>query len=64
MTVTEDNDEKKTFSEERANKLALARQKALEVRRRNKEDKMRAELEKMELSRKETKKNHLKRKRK
>ena len=44
--------EKKPFPEDRAAKLALAREKALAVRRRNKEDKMRAELEKMESARK------------
>jgi len=43
--------EKKPFPEERAAKLALAREKALEVRRKNKEIKMRAELEKMETAR-------------
>lgn len=44
--------EKKPFPEERAAKLALAREKALAVRRANKEHKMRAELEKMESARK------------
>ena len=44
--------EKKPFPEDRAAKLALAREKALAVRRKNKEDKMRAELEKMESARK------------
>ena len=43
--------DKKPFPEERAAKLALAREKALEVRRKNKEIKMRAELEKMETAR-------------
>lgn len=43
---------KKPFPEDRAIKLALAREKALEVRRRNKETKMRAELERMETARK------------
>jgi hypothetical protein len=43
--------EKKPFPEDRAAKLALAREKALEVRRKNKEMKMRAELEKMETAR-------------
>jgi len=43
--------EKKPFPEDRAAKLALAREKALEVRRKNKENKMRAELEKMESAR-------------
>lgn len=44
--------EKKPFPEDRAAKLALAREKALAVRRKNKEDKMRLELEKMESARK------------
>ena len=45
-----DVSEKKPFPEERAHKLALAREKALEVRKKNSLAKKKAEVEKMEQS--------------